>query len=85
MIQKSQGKLHRGNVLISNFNNKANLQGTGTTIVEISPGGRLTLFARITRAKLTGRCPGGIGLTTALAVLPGGWVVVGSRRRRTGR
>ena len=27
---------------------------------------------------LTGSCPGGIGLTTALDVLPGGWVVVGS-------
>jgi hypothetical protein len=84
VVQKSQGKLHRGDILVSNFNNKANLQGTGTTIVEISPGGRLTQFARITRAKLTGPCPGGIGLTTALAVLPGGWVVVGSTPSKNG-
>jgi hypothetical protein len=84
VVQKSQGKLRRGNILISNFNNQANLQGTGTTLVEISPGGRLTQFARITRAKLTGRCPGGIGLTTALAVLPGGWVVVGSTPSKNG-
>jgi hypothetical protein len=84
VIRNSRGKLHRGNILISNFNNQANLQGTGTTIVEISPGGRQTLFARITRAKLTGRCPGGIGLSTALAVLPGGWVVVGSTPSKDG-
>ena len=28
----------RGNVLVSNFNDKANVQGTGTTIVQVSPG-----------------------------------------------
>ena len=28
--------------------------------------------------QLGGRCPGGVGLTTALNILPGGWVVVGS-------
>ena len=84
VVQKSRGKLHRGNILVSNFNNKANLQGTGTTIVEISPGGHQTLFAHITRAKLTGPCPGGVGLTTALAVLPGGWVVVGSTPSKNG-
>jgi hypothetical protein len=84
VIRNTQGKLHRGNILISNFNNQANLQGTGTTIVQISPGGRQTLFARITKAKLTGPCPGGIGLTTALAVLPGGWVVVGSTPSKDG-
>ena len=84
VIAGSRGRLHRGNILISNFNNKANLQGTGTTLVQISPGGRLTQFAHITRANLTGRCPGGIGLTTALAVLPGGWVVVGSTPSKNG-
>ncbi|HEU5215659.1 MAG TPA: hypothetical protein VFU30_08975, partial [Gaiellaceae bacterium] len=31
----SKGRLVRGDVLVSNFNNSANLQGTGTTIVEI--------------------------------------------------
>jgi hypothetical protein len=78
VISHSQGKLHRGNVLISNFNNSANLQGTGTTIVEVSPHGQVTQFAGISAAGLPGACPGGIGLTTALNVLPGGWVVVGS-------
>src|SRR5580704_5721703 len=78
VVQASRGRLQRGDVLVSNFNNAANLQGTGTTIVEISPGGHQTLFAQITKSDLTGSCPGGVGLTTALAVLRGGWVVVGS-------
>jgi hypothetical protein len=78
VVRHSTGRLHRGNVLVSNFNNKANEQGTGTTIVQISPSGHRTLFARIRASALPGRCPGGVGLTTALEVLPGGWVVVGS-------
>jgi hypothetical protein len=84
VIRHSQGRLHRGSVLVSNFNNKKNLQGTGSTIVEISPGGKQTLFVRIASSKLPGRCPGGVGLTTALAVLPGGWVVVGSTPSKNG-
>jgi hypothetical protein len=78
VIQRSQGDLQRGSVLISNFNNKKNLQGTGRTIVQITPGGQLSVFAKIRPSNLPGPCPGGIGLTTALTVLPGGWVVVGS-------
>jgi len=78
VVRQSDGRLSRGDVLVSNFNNKANQQGTGSTIVEISPGGHRTVFAHITKAKLPGPCPGGIGLTTALDILPGGWVVVGS-------
>jgi hypothetical protein len=62
----------------SAFNNFNNLEGTGSTIVEISPRGQQTLFAQISAANLPGSCPGGVGLTTALAILPGGWVVVGS-------
>ncbi|MFF2546047.1 hypothetical protein ACFVUY_26220 [Kitasatospora sp. NPDC058063] len=77
-IQESVGDLHRGNVLISNFNNSANLQGTGTTLVQVTPGGSRTTFATIDPNNLPGPCPGGVGLTTALTVLPGGWVVVGS-------
>jgi hypothetical protein len=64
--------------LISNFNNSANLQGTGTTIVQISPTGTVSLFAQIDATKLPGTCTGGIGLTTALVALKSGWVVVGS-------
>ncbi|WP_236653628.1 hypothetical protein [Streptacidiphilus melanogenes] len=78
VVESSVGRLHRGDVLVSNFNNVKNLQGTGTTIVELAPGGRVRQFARIDANHLPGSCPGGIGLTTALAVLPGGWVVVGS-------
>ena len=84
VIRHSHGRLRAGHILISNFNNKANLQGTGTTIVQVSPGGKQTLFARITRSELTGRCPGGVGLTTALEVLRGGWVVVGSTPSKNG-
>src|SRR5215471_2741087 len=78
VVTTSTGNLVKGNVLVSNFNNGDNLQGTGTTIVQISPGGQQTLFAQIDAKKLPGPCPGGVGLTTALGILPGGWVVVGS-------
>jgi hypothetical protein len=78
VVRHSRGRLLQGDILVSNFNNKANLQGTGSTIVEISPAGHRTVFAHITRSTLTGRCPGGVGLTTALAILHNGWVVVGS-------
>jgi hypothetical protein len=84
VVRQNRGKVRRGDILVSNFNNKANLQGTGTTIVHVSPGGKQTLFARITRSELTGRCPGGVGLTTALDVLRGGWVVVGSTPSKNG-
>ena len=40
VVRHSEGKLVRGDVLVSNFNNSANQQGTGTTIVSISPRGR---------------------------------------------
>jgi hypothetical protein len=78
IIRRSTGRLGAGNVLISNFNNKANLQGTGSTIVQITPGGHRSVFAHIIASNLPGTCPGGVGLSTALEVLPGGWVVVGS-------
>jgi hypothetical protein len=77
-VPRSIGNLHEGSYLVSNFNNNTNAQGTGTTIVEISPGGSLSLFAEINPKNLPGPCPGGIGLTTALAVLQTGWVIVGS-------
>jgi hypothetical protein len=78
VVRHSTGLLRAGNVVISNFNNKANLQGTGTTIVQISPTGHRTVFAHLDASKLPGACPGGVGLSTALVGLPGGWVVVGS-------
>src|SRR5215469_1680989 len=78
LIPQTMGKLTRGNILISNFNNTKNLQGTGTTLVEISPTGAFTQFAQISRKHLPGPCPGEVGLTTALVVLRSGWVIVGS-------
>jgi hypothetical protein len=77
-VPASAGKLTAGNILVSNYNDKANVQGTGTTIVQVSPAGRSTLFADIAGLPAGMACPGGIGLTTALGILPGGWVVVGS-------
>ncbi|MEU9746594.1 hypothetical protein [Streptomyces niveus] len=85
LVDKSTGQLRRGDVLVSNFNNAANLQGTGTTLVQISPKGETRLFAQINPKKLPGPCPGGVGLTTALSILPGGWVVVGSLPTADGR
>jgi hypothetical protein len=74
------GTIAPGDVLISNFNNLNNVQGTGTTIVKLTPNGivappvtlgmlgnALTFFT----SKLT-------GLSTALGVLRGGFVIVGN-------
>jgi len=76
VVPRSVGNLGAGNVLVSNFNDSANIQGTGTTIVQVTPGGTQTLFAQI--GNLGNACPGGVGLTTALVVLRNGWVIVGS-------
>jgi sugar lactone lactonase YvrE len=78
VVPTSTGSLKAGDFLVSNFNAKSNNQGTGTTIVQMTPAGKLSLFASINAKKLPGTCPGGVGLTTALSVLPGGYVVVGS-------
>lgn len=77
-VKRSTGNLVAGNILISNFNNSSNSQGTGTTIVQVAPDGTLSVFASISAASLPGPCPGGVGLTTALVVLRAGWVIVGS-------
>src|SRR6516225_9129411 len=76
VVPRSNGDLHQGNVLVSNFNNKANVQGTGTTIVQVTPGGQVSQFAKI--GNMAGACPGGVGLTIALVALRSGWVIVGS-------
>lgn len=81
VVPASVGNLVQGDILVSNFNNNGSnggLQGTGTTIVQISPAGKVSLFAHINAKKLPGACPGGVGLTTALTVLQRGWVIVGS-------
>jgi hypothetical protein len=78
LVPQTHGHLRRGHILVSNFNNQTNLQGTGTTIVDVAPKGTVNLFAQIDATKLPGPCPGGVGLTTALVVLRPGWVIVGS-------
>jgi hypothetical protein len=68
------GKIAPGDVLVSNFNNSNNAQGTGTTIVKltpqepIAPPGEATVF-------FTSKQP---GLSTALGVLQSGFVIVGN-------
>jgi hypothetical protein len=76
----SGGSIAAGDVLVANFNNGANLQGTGTTIVSLSehgplapPGAAATFF--------TSKLP---GLSTALGVLRGGFVVVGNVSTKDG-
>jgi hypothetical protein len=85
VVPSSTGSLVKGDVLISNFNNSKNFQGTGTTIVQVSPGGQQKVFAQFKASSLPGPCPGGVGLTTALDILPGGWVVVGSLPTSNGK
>ncbi len=63
------GPLHPGDIIVSNFNNSGNLQGTGTTIVRVDNGTLPTVFFQ-------GKA--GLGLTTALGVLKGGFVLVGN-------
>jgi hypothetical protein len=84
VVPATTGQLTAGDVLVSNFNNHRNLQGTGSTIVEVSPDGTTSLFASLDPNKLPGPCPGGLGLTTALVALRSGWVVVGSLPTKDG-
>jgi len=73
----SAGKIIKDDVLVDNFNNISNLQGTGTTIIDYRPSTKqTTLFAKLPQ-KLA-ECPGGVGLTTAMTMLKSGWILVGS-------
>lgn len=85
VVGQTTGKEVAGDVLVSNFNDgppPSGHQGVGTTIVELNPNGppvapgSAPVFADINPAAIN--CPGGVGLTTALSILPGGWVIVGS-------
>lgn len=63
------GAIQPGDVLVANFNNHGNLQGTGTTIVSVSPSGQSAVFFKSSNA---------MGLSTALGVLKKGYVIVGN-------
>jgi uncharacterized protein (TIGR03118 family) len=65
----SGGTINPGDILVSNFNGSSNLQGTGTTIVDIAPNGSQSLFFPDSAAP---------GLDTALGVLKSGFVIVGN-------
>ncbi|WP_266180402.1 hypothetical protein [Dyella humicola] len=74
------GSIAPGDVLVSNFNNINNLQGTGTTIIKLTPTGDLA-------PGVAAGTPGNAttffqshypGLTTALGVLSRGFVIVGN-------
>ena len=88
-VPTTVGKLQAGQMLVSNFNAKESAkqtgQGTGTTIVQVSTTGKVTPFATIDAKTLPGPCPGGVGLTTALNILPGGYVIVGSLPTTNGK
>ncbi len=79
----SAGKVAKDDVLVDNFNNISNLQGTGTTIVGYRPSTKATyLFAKLPQT--LPECPGGVGLTTAMTMLKSGWVIVGSTPSKDG-
>jgi hypothetical protein len=62
------GALQQGDVVVSNFNAASNKQGTGTTIVKLVTDGKPVTFFQGQN----------LGLTTALAVLKSGFVLVGN-------
>jgi hypothetical protein len=68
-FETGSGPLKHGDILVSNFNNSVNLQGTGTTIVRVPKSGSPSLFFQ-------GKT--GLGLSTALGTLQYGFVVVGN-------
>jgi DNA-binding beta-propeller fold protein YncE len=63
------GSLRPGDVLVTNFNSSSNLQGTGSTIVKITPGGQQSVFYQ---------GPTGIGVASAMGILKRGFVVAGN-------
>jgi len=74
------GNIAPGDVLVSNFNNISNLQGTGTTIIKLTPTGDLApgvVAGTAGNAAVFFQSPLQ-GLTTALAALRGGFVIVGN-------
>jgi len=73
----SSGLIQKDDVLIDNFNNISNLQGTGTTIVDYNPATKKTSLIAKLPAQVP-QCPGGVGLTTAMTMLKSGWIIVGS-------
>ncbi len=74
-FQAGSGPLQPGDILVSNFNNKQNLQGTGTTVMRIPSSGTPTTFFQ-------GSAP--LGLSTGLGVLQAGFVLVANLPTKDG-
>lgn len=73
VVPVSSGVLNQGDILVSDFNDSSNFQGTGSSIVRVDPAtGTQSLF-------FDAGSP--IGLTTALVALHSGFVVVGAAQR----
>jgi hypothetical protein len=66
------GAVHSGDMIVSNFNDGGNVQGTGTTVVALTPGGPARSFFTAPASL------GPVGLTTALVALRSGLVIVGN-------
>jgi hypothetical protein len=65
------GVLQPGDILVSNFNNNQNLQGTGTTIVRMNAMNQASTF-------FDGATVPAVGLTAAMGVLANGTVLAGN-------
>jgi hypothetical protein len=66
------GVLQGGDILVSNFNNSENLQGTGHTIMRIDANHQASLFFDSINSASQ------VGLTAALGVLANGTVIIGN-------
>jgi hypothetical protein len=64
------GGLQTGDILVSNFNNSQNLQGTGTSILRVDSAGNTSTFFTSSVSQP--------GLTAALGVLSNGWTLIGN-------
>jgi hypothetical protein len=71
------GKISPGDVLVSNFNDVNNCQGQGTTIIQYTPSNSNDSVASPNTATQFFASPQR-GLSTALGVLKGGFVIVGN-------
>src|SRR5579859_7063659 len=60
IVPRTIGALEEHDILVSNFNDSSNLQGTGSTIDAISPNGKVRLFARIDAGSVPA-CKRGVG------------------------
>ena len=73
----SGGLLTPGDILVSNFNNSTNTQGTGTTIVNIARNGTPNGIPNATQTLFSTQ-GASLGLDMGLAVLKSGFVLVGN-------